>query len=151
MSSAFVTRMTPVASNEAPWAQKVKPTKLHSFGSAIEKGMLGALGSKVPRNGGRHRRVPNGGNGAFAGACASPEVRTPKESGLPSVIVKQRSCVAALAVPGLPQVVDDTPNLTERRGLAVAKLLRERSIRVVPAPALGPEFRLVAAVEEQQP
>ena len=58
--------------------------------------------------------------------------------------------IAALAVPGLAQTVDDSPTLTERRGLAIAKLLRERSIRVVPAPALGPEFRLVAAVEDQQ-
>ncbi len=57
--------------------------------------------------------------------------------------------ISALAVPGFPQVVDDTPTLTERRGLAIAKLLRERNIRVVPAPALGQEFRLVAAVEVQ--
>jgi uncharacterized hydrophobic protein (TIGR00271 family) len=58
--------------------------------------------------------------------------------------------VAALAVPGLPQTVDDTLTLTERRGLAIAALLRKRSIRAVPAPALGPEFRLVAVVLEQQ-
>ena len=58
--------------------------------------------------------------------------------------------VAALAVPGLPQTVDDTPTLTERRGLAIAALLRERGVRSVPAPAVGPEFRLAAAAGEQQ-
>ena len=58
--------------------------------------------------------------------------------------------VAALAVPGLPQTVDDTPTLAERRGLAIAALLRERGIGAVPAPALGPEFRLVAAALGQQ-
>jgi len=57
--------------------------------------------------------------------------------------------VAALAVPGLPQSVDDTPTLTERRALAIAALLRERSIGAAPAAALGPEFRLVAAALDQ--
>jgi len=59
--------------------------------------------------------------------------------------------VAALAVPGLQQTVDDTPTLTERRGLAIAALLRRRGIRAVPVPARGPEFRLVAAALAQQP
>jgi len=58
--------------------------------------------------------------------------------------------VAALAVPGLQQTVDDTPTLAERRGLAIAALLRQRNIRAVPAPAFGPEFRLVAAALAQQ-
>ncbi len=58
--------------------------------------------------------------------------------------------VASLAVPGLPQAVDDAPTLTERRALAIAALLRERSIGAMPAPAVGPEFRLVAAVPDQQ-
>jgi len=59
--------------------------------------------------------------------------------------------VAALTVPGLPQTVDETPTLAERRGLAIAALLRQRGIRAVPVPARGPEFRLVAAVLDQQP
>ncbi len=56
--------------------------------------------------------------------------------------------VPALAVPGLAPTVDDTPSLTERRGLAIAVLLRERGVRSVPAPAIGPEFRLAAAVPD---
>lgn len=59
--------------------------------------------------------------------------------------------VPALAVPGLPLPGDDAPNLAERRGLAIAALLRERGVQTVPAPALGPEFRLAVAVLETQP
>ncbi|MCY7399112.1 MAG: DUF389 domain-containing protein [Sphingomonas bacterium] len=59
--------------------------------------------------------------------------------------------VAALAVPGLPHTVDDTPTLTERRALAIVALLRKRNIRAVAAPALGPEIRLVAAALAQKP
>ncbi len=58
--------------------------------------------------------------------------------------------IPALAVPGLPPTIDDTPTLSERRGLAIAALLRERGVRSVPAPAAGPEFRLAAAAGEQQ-
>ena len=59
--------------------------------------------------------------------------------------------IPALAVPGLPPTVDDTPTLAERRGLAIAALLRERGVRSVPAPAVGREFRLAAAVLEPKP
>lgn len=59
--------------------------------------------------------------------------------------------VTALAVPGLPRTPDDTPELNERRGLAIAALLREAGVRAVPAPPAGPEFRLAAAILEQQP
>ena len=58
--------------------------------------------------------------------------------------------VPALAVPGLPSTIDDTPTLTERRGLAIAALLRERGVRSIAAPAVGPEFRLAAAGGDQQ-
>ena len=58
--------------------------------------------------------------------------------------------IPALAVPGLPQIIDDTPTLSERRGLAIAALLRERGVRSVPAPAVGSEFRLAASAGEQQ-
>lgn len=57
--------------------------------------------------------------------------------------------IPALAVPGLPLMIDDTPTLTERRGLAIAALLRERGVRSVPAPATGREFRLSASTGEQ--
>lgn len=58
--------------------------------------------------------------------------------------------IPALVVPGLPLTADDTPTLTERRGLAIAALLRERGVRAVPAPAVGPEFGLAASAGEQQ-
>ncbi|MDX3910140.1 MAG: DUF389 domain-containing protein [Sphingobium sp.] len=58
--------------------------------------------------------------------------------------------IPALAVPGLPPSVDNTPSLAGRRGLAIAALLRERGVRSVPAPSAGPAFRLVAAVPEQK-
>ncbi len=58
--------------------------------------------------------------------------------------------VPALAVPGLPAVVGNAPNLAERRGLAIAALLREQGIRSVPAPAVGPAFRLAPALLEQR-
>lgn len=59
--------------------------------------------------------------------------------------------IPALAVPGLPPASDDRPTLAERRGLAVAALLRERGVRSVPAPAAGPEFQLSAAPLERLP
>jgi len=58
--------------------------------------------------------------------------------------------IPTLSVPGLPPTIDDTPTLTERRGLAIAALLRESGVRPVSAPAVGPEFRLAAAAGEQQ-
>lgn len=54
--------------------------------------------------------------------------------------------VPALAAPGLPQTIDDTPTLTERQGLAIAALLQEKDVRS--APAAGPEFRLAASAGE---
>lgn len=59
--------------------------------------------------------------------------------------------VPALAVPGLPLIADDKPTLNERRGLAIAALLRQRGVQSVSAPATGPEFPLAAAILEQQP
>ena len=57
--------------------------------------------------------------------------------------------IPALAVPGLPSTVDETPTLNERRGIAIAALLGEQGMRAVPGPAVGPEFRLAAATPEQ--
>lgn len=68
-----------------------------------------------------------------------------------SVWAAARWNIPALAVPGLPLTPDATPNLAERRGLAIAALLRERGVQSVSAPAVGPEFRLAAAVLERQP
>jgi len=44
----------------------------------------------------------------------------------------------------------DTLDSTERRGPAVAALLRVRGVRSVPASAVGPEFSLAASAGEQQ-
>lgn len=68
-----------------------------------------------------------------------------------SVWAATRWNIPALAVPGLPLAADDTPSLSERRGLAVAALLRDKGVRAVPAAAAGPEFQLVAVTGEQQP
>ena len=56
--------------------------------------------------------------------------------------------VPALAVPGLPRTADGAPDLNERRGLAVAALLREVGVRTVSAPPVGPTIRLTNALEE---
>ncbi|WP_374942996.1 DUF389 domain-containing protein [Sphingomonas sp.] len=53
--------------------------------------------------------------------------------------------IPALAVPGLPEGDSpERPALNQRRGLAVAGLLREQGIAVVPAPAEGQAFTLRA-------
>lgn len=59
--------------------------------------------------------------------------------------------VSAFAVPGLPEdgAADDARPLGERRGLAIAGLLREQGIRSVPAPGAGPVFRLAPATDRE--
>ena len=77
------------------------------------------------------------------------------ETGRSAVVLSawaaKRWNVQALAVPGLQQEDDATPTLSEQRGLAIAVLLRQQGVESVPAAAAGREFRLVAAVAEQQP
>jgi uncharacterized hydrophobic protein (TIGR00271 family) len=58
--------------------------------------------------------------------------------------------IPALAVPGMPRIIGASPTLTERRGLAIAAMLQERGVCAVPAPAIGPEFRMGATTLEQQ-
>ena len=74
------------------------------------------------------------------------------EAVLTSAWAARRWNVAALAVPGLPRTVPETPSLAERRALTVAALLRENGISPMPAPASGSRFALRAAdADEEQP
>lgn len=71
-----------------------------------------------------------------------------RDAVLLSAWASRRWNVPALAVPGLPRIIDDTPTLAARRGLAIAALLRETGVRSVPAPVVRPDFRLAAAAGE---
>ena len=61
-----------------------------------------------------------------------------------SVWAAKRWNMTALGVPGLPPAAPpERPNLTQRRALAIADLLRGQGIAPVPAPAAGQRFALV--------
>lgn len=75
---------------------------------------------------------------------------TARDAILLSVWAARRWNVPALGVPGLPSTPRDAPGLDQRRGLAVAALLREQGLRAIPSPAAGSEFRLLTAAPEGQ-
>lgn len=55
--------------------------------------------------------------------------------------------IRALAVPGLPEEETESPSLSQRRGLAIATLLREQGVSAVPAPPEGQSFQLRPAAQ----
>ena len=70
-----------------------------------------------------------------------------REAVLLSAWEARRWNIPALAVPGLPGegAVPARPTLSQRRGLAVAALLRQQGVAAAPAPAAGQVFAMVAA------
>jgi len=62
----------------------------------------------------------------------------------------QRWNIRALAVPGLPEDAPERPNLSQRRALGIAQLLRGAGIMPVPAPPGGMRFRLAIVGAEGQ-
>ncbi|WP_267395773.1 DUF389 domain-containing protein [Sphingomonas sp. GC_Shp_1] len=69
-----------------------------------------------------------------------------REAVLLSAWEARRWNIPALAVPGLPREPGVArPSLTQRRGLAVAALLRQQRIVTVPAPTAGQSFALSAS------
>ncbi|WP_323810863.1 DUF389 domain-containing protein [Sphingobium baderi] len=70
-----------------------------------------------------------------------------RDAALTSAWAARRWNIPALAVPGLPESVPKTPNLGERRGLAVAAVLREQGIAAVPGRPASQSFRLITPVE----
>ncbi|MDD1449846.1 DUF389 domain-containing protein [Sphingomonas sp. H160509] len=64
-----------------------------------------------------------------------------------SIWAARRWNIPALGVPGLPAgAAPATPNLTERRALAIATMIRGQGIKPVPAPPAGQRFALVTGV-----
>lgn len=64
-----------------------------------------------------------------------------------SIWAARRWNIPALGVPGLPAgAAPATPNLTERRALAIATMIRVQGIKPVPAPPAGQRFALVTGV-----
>ena len=64
-----------------------------------------------------------------------------------SIWAARRWNMPALGVPGLPAgAAPATPNLTERRALAIATMIRGQGINPVPAPPAGQRFALVTGV-----
>lgn len=59
--------------------------------------------------------------------------------------------IPAIAVPGLPRSASRSPTLNERRGRAIAAVLREQGIAAVAAPAAGSALQLTAATPEPLP
>ncbi|WP_034157000.1 DUF389 domain-containing protein [Sphingomonas sp. ERG5] len=74
-----------------------------------------------------------------------------REAVLTSAWAARRWNIRALRVPGLAKEEPETPGLSQRRGQAVAAMLRSQGIEPVPAPADGPSFRLSAAPIEPAP
>lgn len=65
-----------------------------------------------------------------------------REAVLTSAWAAKRWNVPAFAVPGLVEPAPETPDLTQRRALAIAALLRQQGIASIPAPAQGARFQL---------
>ncbi|RZM34819.1 MAG: DUF389 domain-containing protein, partial [Sphingomonas sp.] len=64
-----------------------------------------------------------------------------------SIWAARRWNIPALGVPGLPAgAAPATPNLTERRALAIATMIRGQGIKPVPASPAGQRFALVTGV-----
>jgi uncharacterized hydrophobic protein (TIGR00271 family) len=75
---------------------------------------------------------------------------TARSAVLVSAWAARRWNIPALAIPGLPRDIDDTPSLAVRRAVANKELLRGEEVHSVPAVAKGPQFRLAAAAGEPQ-
>jgi len=65
-----------------------------------------------------------------------------RQAVLLSIWAAKRWNIPQLGVPGLPSTSPDRPVLSQRRALAIAKLLREQNINVIASPAAGQSFRL---------
>jgi uncharacterized hydrophobic protein (TIGR00271 family) len=83
---------------------------------------------------------------AFADNVDTPDVAA-KAAIATSVWAARRWNITTLGVPGLPPGdPPKLPNLTERRALAVATLLRAQNITPVPAPPAGQRFALTTDI-----
>lgn len=65
-----------------------------------------------------------------------------REAVLVSIWAARRWNIRALGVPGLPETIPGTPNLTQRRALAITALLRSQGIAAMPAAPAGQSYRL---------
>ncbi|WP_230206944.1 hypothetical protein [Novosphingobium sp. Gsoil 351] len=74
-----------------------------------------------------------------------------RDAVLTSAWAARRWNVRALAVPGLPETTAKSPNLTQRRALAIAAILKSSGIGAVPTAPAGQSFRLSAAAREGAP
>ena len=71
---------------------------------------------------------------------------------LASAWAAQRWNIASLGVPGFPASPSEKPKLGERRGLAIAAILKEQGIAAFPDRATGQDFRLsIASAVSPQP
>ncbi|MFB9047149.1 DUF389 domain-containing protein [Sphingobium indicum] len=74
-----------------------------------------------------------------------------RDAVLTSAWAARRWNIRALAVPGLSSEASDGPDLAQRRGLAIAEILRAEGIAPISSPAAGQSFRLAAALDESLP
>ncbi|QUT06085.1 DUF389 domain-containing protein [Sphingobium phenoxybenzoativorans] len=74
-----------------------------------------------------------------------------REAVLTSAWAARRWNIQALIVPGLPTGQVERPNLSQRRALTIAQLLREQGIMAMPGNAAGQTFRLAPAQSEATP
>ena len=74
-----------------------------------------------------------------------------REAVLTSAWAARRWNVRALIVPGLPTGELDNPNLSQRRALAIARLLQEQGVAAAPGATAGQSFRLSPAQNETAP
>lgn len=74
-----------------------------------------------------------------------------RQTVLTSAWAARRWNVRALGVPGLPDAPSETPNLMQRRALAIAQLLRENHVEAVSRSPAGQAFRLHPAPAETAP
>ncbi|MCE7796016.1 DUF389 domain-containing protein [Sphingobium sufflavum] len=70
-----------------------------------------------------------------------------REAVLTSAWAARRWNVRTLEVPGLPAIPPEKPNLTQRRALGIAAILRGVGMEAVTAPAAGQSFRLSPSAE----
>lgn len=74
-----------------------------------------------------------------------------REAVLTSAWAARRWNVRALVVPGLPTGEPENPNLSQRRALAIARLLQEQGVAAVSGATTGQSFRLSPAQNETAP
>ncbi|MGY4398446.1 putative hydrophobic protein (TIGR00271 family) [Sphingomonas sp. UYAg733] len=76
---------------------------------------------------------------------------TAREAVLTSAWAAHRWNILALRVPGLSQTTPEKPTLAQRRGMAIAAVLRNQGIETIAAPVEGQSFRLAGAQQGVAP